>query len=80
MHRNLSRSSSGTDVIEGLVEHPLVELQERELAVDVVLGRLEIRSIHRYYRPRRTARPAACKAARWYQRRMKLPEAVKASV
>src|SRR5204862_179705 len=34
-------------LIERLVEHPLIELEKRQLAIDVVLGCLEIRRIHR---------------------------------
>src|SRR5438132_5868584 len=34
-------------LIERLVEHPLIELEKRQLAIDVVLWRLEIRRIHR---------------------------------
>src|SRR5204863_662463 len=34
-------------LIEGLVEHPLVELEERQFPVDVMLGRPEVRRIHR---------------------------------
>ena len=33
--------------VERLVEHPLVELEERQFAVDVVLRSLEIRRVHR---------------------------------
>ena len=52
--------------VEGLIEHALVELQEREFAVDVVLGRLEVRRIHESaassVRRGRLTAP-------WYQRR-----------
>src|SRR5207302_1488987 len=34
-------------LIERLLEHPLIELEKRQLAIDVVLGCLEIRRIHR---------------------------------
>ena len=37
MHRNFSRSSSGTVSSKACVEHALVELEERQFAVDVVL-------------------------------------------
>ena len=46
MHRNFSRSSSGTRVIEGLRQHPLIELQQGEFAVDVAARRLEIGGVH----------------------------------
>src|SRR5207302_4752763 len=38
-------------LIERLVEHPLIELEKRQLAIDVVLGCLEIRRIHRVLTP-----------------------------
>jgi hypothetical protein len=46
MHRNFSRSSKRHRLVERLVQYALVELQERQLAVDVVLRRLEVWRIH----------------------------------
>ena len=40
--RNFSRSSSGTSGVLGELEHALVELQPRQLAVEVQLGVLEV--------------------------------------
>ena len=45
MARNFTRSSSGCDGVERLVEHALVELEPAQLAVDVERGILEIRRI-----------------------------------
>ena len=42
--RNFSRSSSGTVRVLGELQHPVVELHPRELAVEVEAGILEIRA------------------------------------
>ena len=44
--RNLTRSSSGTRVVLRLRQHAPVELEQRELAVDVELRRLERDFVH----------------------------------
>src|SRR5882672_5653892 len=52
-------------LIERLVEHPLVELEERQFPVDVLLRRLEVRRIHRLRIPAAddgTVKPEASRA------------------
>ena len=56
MHRNLQPLEQRHRLVEGLVQHPLVELEERQFPVDVVLRCLEVRRVHR---------PSAVTAAPW---------------